>query len=86
MAEDRAAHGVVFSARVETVDWTGSELYAYLRYRVPEAPAEPGVLVARLDPASTVRDRPVARVWMDTRPLLLFDPDTGRLLERGGPA
>jgi len=86
VAEDRAAHGVVFSARVETVDWTGSELYAYLRYRVPEAPAEPGVLVARLDPASTVRDRPVARVWMDTRPLLLFDPDTGRLLGRGGPA
>jgi multiple sugar transport system ATP-binding protein len=86
VAEDRAAHGVVFSARVEMVDWTGSELYAYLRYRVPEAPAEPGVLVARLDPASTVRNRPVARVWMDTRPLLLFDPETGRLLERGGPA
>ena len=38
VAEDRAARGVVFSARVETVDWSGSELYAYLRYRVSEAP------------------------------------------------
>jgi multiple sugar transport system ATP-binding protein len=82
VAEDRTAHGVVFTAAVETVEWTGSELYAYLRYRVPEAPAEPGVLVARLDPASTVRDRPVARVWMDTRRLLFFDPAGAAL---GGP-
>jgi multiple sugar transport system ATP-binding protein len=98
VGEERAARGVVFAARVEGVDWTGSELYAYLRYRDDGALAGPlaalardlhaeradSVLVARLDPASDVRGRPVARVWMDSGRLLVFDPETGRFLVRLG--
>jgi hypothetical protein len=88
---------VVFAARVESAEPTGSWLVARLRHRgdgpVPPAlaalredeegarPGEaPGILVARLGPASTARDRPVARVWMDCERVLLFDADTGAAL------
>lgn len=96
VAEDDARHGVVFAARVESVERTGSGLLARLRYREggpaapalaalrddPDArPAEP-VLVVRLDPAGAAGDRPVARVWMDCRRILLFDADTGAALGR----
>jgi multiple sugar transport system ATP-binding protein len=95
--DDDARHGVVFAARVESVERTGSGLLARLRHRdagpVPPAlaalredpdggRAEP-VLVARLDAASTAGDRPVARVWLDRRRILLFDADTGAAV---GPA
>jgi hypothetical protein len=94
--EDDARHGVVFAARVESVERTGSGLLARLRHRdagpLPPAlaalradpddgRAEP-VLVARLDAASTAGDRPVARVWLDCRRILLFDADTGAAVGR----
>jgi multiple sugar transport system ATP-binding protein len=38
-------------------------------------------LVARLDPASTVREREVATVWLDPDKIHLFDPHTGERLQ-----
>jgi len=96
VAEEARAHGAAFRARVECVDWTGSELFAHLPYRGgPEAarelarldadlPAEAtsGGVVARLPPASGIREGRVVEVWFDARRLHLFDPETGASLTR----
>ncbi len=96
---DGASPGVAFAARVESADWTGSELVTRLRYRddgpVPAALAavreelstagEAGVLLARLGAGGPARDRPVARVWLDRRRILLFDADTGAALGSAAP-
>jgi multiple sugar transport system ATP-binding protein len=43
-------------------------------------------LVARLDPASRVREGEDARLWVDVRKLHIFDPSTGRNLTQGDVA
>jgi multiple sugar transport system ATP-binding protein len=46
-------------------------------------------VVARLDPASRIRENEDARLWVDMRKLHVFDPSTGRNLSLGatdGPA
>jgi multiple sugar transport system ATP-binding protein len=43
---------------------------------------EPGAIVARIDPASTVKEGEEAELWVDVRRLHLFDPDTGSNLSR----
>ncbi|HEY1274042.1 MAG TPA: sn-glycerol-3-phosphate ABC transporter ATP-binding protein UgpC [Thermoleophilaceae bacterium] len=54
---------------------------------VPMA-GEEGRIVARLDPASGVRQGEEAELWVDATKLHLFDPDDGRSLtsEESGPA
>ena len=42
-------------------------------------------LVARLDAASQVADTGEARIWVDSRKLHLFDPETGESLTRRAP-
>ena len=88
-----------FAARVESADWTGSELVTRLRYRddgpmpaalaavreEPSTAGEAGVLLARLGAGGPARDRPVARVWLDRRRILLFDADTGAALGSAAP-
>ena len=48
---------------------------------------EEGRIVARLDPASKVREGEESELWVDARKLHLFDPKDGRSLtsEAGGP-
>jgi len=43
-------------------------------------------VVARLDPASRVREGESARLWVDVRKLHVFDPATGRNLTQGDAA
>jgi multiple sugar transport system ATP-binding protein len=43
-------------------------------------------VVARLDPASRVREGEDARLWVDVRKLHVFDPSTGRNLTQGDVA
>jgi multiple sugar transport system ATP-binding protein len=40
-------------------------------------------VVARLDPASRIRENEDARLWVDMRKLHVFDPSTGRNLSLG---
>ena len=98
---DGASHGVAFAARVESADWTGSELVTRLRYRddgpVPRRPRRgAGGAVDRRRGRGPGRpagpgaggpapDRPVARVWLDRRRILLFDADTGAALGSAAP-
>ena len=41
-------------------------------------------VVARLDPATTITEGQNAELWMDVRPVHVFDPKTGRNLTRRG--
>jgi multiple sugar transport system ATP-binding protein len=43
-------------------------------------------VVARLEPASRVKEGETARLWVDTRNLHVFDPSTGRNLTQGDVA
>src|SRR6185503_8198875 len=47
-----------------------------------------GSVVARLDPASDVKQGQEAELWVDATKLQLFDPEDGRnlMVEGGGPA
>jgi multiple sugar transport system ATP-binding protein len=51
---------------------------------VPSAGGEEGRIVARLDPASGVREGQEAELWVDAERLHLFDPEDGRSLTADG--
>ncbi len=100
VSDDDRAKGTVFTSRVDNIEWMGSELYAYLPYSGGGADAtldalaadldleqrsgDESQLVARLDAASAVADSGESEIWVDTRKLHLFDPETGESLTRKG--
>ena len=48
-----------------------------------EVPGASGDVVARIDPASEIKEGQEAELWLDARRILLFDPETGaNLLHR----
>ena len=92
-----SATASVFSAEIDVIEWLGSELYAYFGVEaggtgdVAElaelAPADgPGrgrtEVVARLDAASKAVAGKDQDLWVDSRHVHLFDPDTGENLTR----
>ena len=42
-----------------------------------EIPGASGDIVARIDPASQLKEGQEAELWLDARRILLFDPGTG---------
>ncbi|HEX2089413.1 MAG TPA: sn-glycerol-3-phosphate ABC transporter ATP-binding protein UgpC [Actinomycetota bacterium] len=93
VSETDFAAGVRFRAPIDVIEWMGSELYVYFPVpaggtgpAVGEVSAELGSLelpqssdmvTARLDSASRVREGHEAELWLDSRRILLFDPDSG---------
>jgi multiple sugar transport system ATP-binding protein len=98
LVDDRdKGRGSTFSARIDVIEWMGSELYAYLPVNVGggahkaglaelareldqedlHASSDESQVVARLNPASRVRESEEAQLWVDTTRVHLFDPDTG---------
>ena len=89
--------GATFAARMDVIEWMGSELYAYLPIAVGGGTHRAGLaelareldqedlhsdsdesqVVARLNPASRVREGEEAQLWVDTTRVHLFDPETG---------
>jgi multiple sugar transport system ATP-binding protein len=89
--------GSSFTARIDVIEWMGSELFAYLPVSKGDSQHQAGLaelareldqedlhsdsdesqLVARLNPASRVREGEQAELWVDTTRLHLFDPETG---------
>jgi multiple sugar transport system ATP-binding protein len=92
-AGDRPANAPTFKAKVDVIEWMGSELYAYFpvgrgehagqlaelaqELETVEAPGAAEQVVARLDAASRVREGEDAELWFDPRRVHLFDPDSG---------
>ena len=94
LGAEARGRGLIFRARVDAIEWLGSELFAYLRLDVPPAEAarlqslareqdtevlRPHLVVS-LDPASRLRAGAEAELWLDPRRMQLFDPESGENL------
>jgi len=89
--EGRKGH--MFSAILDVIEETGSDIFAHLAYDAPgdgetilSSPdasaresdaAEAPFFVVRLDAASDLQEGQPARLWLNTSGLHLFDPETG---------
>ena len=88
------ARGVVFRADVDVTEWLGSQKFAYVPFEAPDdvvarlrelareldSESLRTQLIVSLDPASGIRARESADLWLDTTRLHLFDPETGESL------
>jgi multiple sugar transport system ATP-binding protein len=92
--------GATFTTNVSHTEWLGNEQYGYIRYESDEAVKgkldelardldgdefTPQAVVA-LDSTSRIRGGSQAELWMDTRKLHVFDPETGENLTRDAAA
>jgi multiple sugar transport system ATP-binding protein len=98
---DDLGKGVTFTADIDVIEWMGSELYVYFDMKggsaggvevlpeelvTSEVPSSGGSIVARLDPASMVKEQSQAELWLDARRIHLFDRATGDNLSLGQSA
>jgi multiple sugar transport system ATP-binding protein len=93
-------HGTVFEADLTHTEWLGSEQYGYINFE--PTPEVRGLLqslardidaeelrpqiVVTLDAESRLRGGQRARLWLDTRRVHIFDPETGANLTRDAEA
>ncbi len=89
--------GSTFRAQVDVTEWLGNEAYAYIPFEAPpEVQAELAQLekeldgealrtqlVISLDSASRIREGDEAEIWVDTRKMHLFDPESQENLTVG---
>jgi multiple sugar transport system ATP-binding protein len=96
VADTDRPHGTTFTNRVDTIEWMGSELTAYLPFQMgdsggkleeltadldlEQSTGDDSLLVVRLDAASRVAEGSEAEIWVDARRIHLFDADTGEAL------
>jgi multiple sugar transport system ATP-binding protein len=98
---EAGSQGTTFKAKVDVVEWLGSELYVHFQVGedagvadladvsdlgTVEVPGASGDVVARIDPVSGLTKGQEAELWLDARRLLLFDPGSGRNLLHTGEA
>jgi multiple sugar transport system ATP-binding protein len=92
-------NGITFQSNIDLVESLGSEKYVYFTQDVgtvdaaelTELARESGrvesggeTVVARFDPATRLTEGDHAEIWVDTRRVHVFDPDTGENLTLGG--
>ena len=90
----KAEEGSTFHAKVDVVEWLGNEAYAYIPFEAPpevqaqldqlerdlDGEAMRTQLVVSLDGASRIKEGDEAELWVDSRQMHLFDPETGENL------
>jgi multiple sugar transport system ATP-binding protein len=89
-------YGSVFDTEFTHTEWLGNQQYGYIRYRPDDAvqaklnelardldgdEMQPQLVVA-LDASSRIRGGSPGRIWLDTRRMHVFDPETGENLTR----
>ena len=93
----RRRSGLVFRAKVDVIEWLGSEQYAYIPFEAPEKVRRPleelateldseqirTQLVVTLDAESRVTEGQEADLWLDPSRMHLFDPESGENLTHG---
>ena len=98
--EAKRPHGSVFSAQISHTEWLGNEQYGYIPFhpdpevkelldnlaRDMDADELRPQIVVTLDAASRIRGGREAELWLDTRKVHLFDPETGENLTRDAEA
>ncbi|EMY33979.1 putative sugar ABC transporter ATP-binding protein [Arthrobacter crystallopoietes BAB-32] len=101
MVDDaKRPHGSTFTAELTHTEWLGNEQYGYINFdpdpevrslldslaRDMDADELRPQIVVTLDAASRIRGGRPAELWLDTRRLHLFDPETGENLTRDAEA
>jgi multiple sugar transport system ATP-binding protein len=95
---DRPASAATFRARVDVIEWMGSEVFVYFpvgrgehadqlaelaqELESVEAAGSEDQVIARLDADSKVREGQEAELWFDPEAVHLFDPESGMNLTR----
>ncbi|WP_026545298.1 sn-glycerol-3-phosphate ABC transporter ATP-binding protein UgpC [Arthrobacter sp. 35/47] len=93
-------HGSTFKATLTHTEWLGNEQYGYINFdpapevrelldnlaRDMDADELRPQVVVTLDAASRIRGGRESEIWLDTRKLHLFDPETGENLTRDAEA
>ena len=91
------AKGSTFRATVEVTEWLGNEPYAYIPFEAPDEVKDrlselekdldgEGLrtqLVVSLEGASTIKEGDEAEIYVNTKKIHLFDPESGENLTRG---
>ncbi|WP_026536591.1 ABC transporter ATP-binding protein [Arthrobacter sp. H14] len=98
--EAKKQHGATFTTELTHTEWLGNEQYGYLNFEPsPEVrdllnslakdldadELKPQIVVT-LDASSRLRAGRESELWLDTRKLHLFDPETGENLTRDAEA
>jgi multiple sugar transport system ATP-binding protein len=95
--DDRRRQGLVFTDRIDVIEWLGSEQYAYIPFEAPDRVRRPleelateldseqirTQLVVTLDAESRVSEGQDADLWLDPSRMHLFDPESGANLTHG---
>ncbi|KAD4060089.1 ABC transporter ATP-binding protein [Arthrobacter yangruifuii] len=98
--ESKRHHGSTFTAPITHTEWLGNEQYGYIHFdptpevrelldnlaRDMDADELRPQVVVTLDAASRIRGGRDAELWLDTRKVHLFDPETGENLTRDADA
>ena len=98
--ESKLQHGSTFTAPITHTEWLGNEQYGYIHFdpspevrelldnlaRDMDADELRPQVVVTLDAASRIRGGREATLWLDTRKIHLFDPETGENLTRDAQA
>jgi multiple sugar transport system ATP-binding protein len=96
LVDAKTSEGAVFEAKVDVLEWLGSDLYVHFQVecaaeRLRALPEEleratTGAnrisLVARVDPSSKAAENKKLKLWLDGRQIRLFDAETGQSLSR----
>jgi multiple sugar transport system ATP-binding protein len=94
--EAKLPYGSVFETEFTHTEWLGNQQYGYIRYQQDEAVQAKlnelardldgdemaPQLVVSLDASSRIRGGTQGRIWLDTRRMHVFDPETGDNLTR----
>ncbi|HEX6422558.1 MAG TPA: sn-glycerol-3-phosphate ABC transporter ATP-binding protein UgpC [Acidimicrobiales bacterium] len=97
LGDERKRQGLVFRAKVDVIEWLGSEQYAYVPFDAPDEVRRPldelateldseqirTQLVVTLDAESRVAEGTEAELWLDPSRMHLFDPESGENLTHG---
>lgn len=98
--EAKKPHGTTFLAELSHTEWLGNEQYGYMHFdpspevrdllnslaKDLDAEELKPQIVVTLDAASRIRGGRESELWLDTRKLHLFDPETGESLTRDAEA
>ncbi|BAG28720.1 multiple sugar transport system ATP-binding protein [Kocuria rhizophila] len=98
--EAKAGHGTTFDAEFTHTEWLGNQQYGYIRYQQDEtvqhklnelaqeldADEMPAQVIVSLDASSRIRGGSTSKIWLDSRRMHVFNPETGENLTRDAEA
>ena len=95
--DERKRHGLVFRAKLDVIEWLGSEQLAYVPFDAPDqvrrvldelaneldSERMRTQLVVTLNPETRLSEGQEADLWLDPTRMQLFDPESGENLTYG---